>query len=367
MTRRRVVILGASGSIGRSALDVARQMPGRMGIVGLSAHSNAAALEAASREFPEARTVLSSSPGGLERLVELACHPEADLVLVAIVGTGGLLPALAAIEAGKDLAVASKEILVMAGGLVMESARRRGVRVLPVDSEHSAIFQCLAGQPPDAVSRLVLTCSGGPFRNTPAERLAEVAPAEALRHPTWSMGRKISLDSATLFNKALEMIEARWLFDMPMSRIDVVVHPQSIVHSLVEFRDGSMLAQLGVSDMRLPIQYAVTHPGRVEGLAPRLDLAACGRLNFEAPRRKDFPALDLAVEAGTREGVLPAMLNAANEVAAEAFLQGRIRFPAIWKTVARVLEVAPGVENPGLEEILAADAEARRLAAEWLA
>lgn len=366
MTRRRVVILGASGSIGRSALDVARQMPGRMGIVGLSAHSNAAALEAASREFPDARTVLSSAPGGLERLVELACHPEADLVLVAIVGTGGLLPALAAIEAGKDLAVASKEILVMAGGLVMESARRRGVRVLPVDSEHSAIFQCLAGQPPDAASRLVLTCSGGPFRNTPAERLAEVAPAEALRHPTWSMGRKISLDSATLFNKALEMIEARWLFDMPMSRIEVVVHPQSIVHSLVEFRDGSMLAQLGVSDMRLPIQYAVTHPVRVEGLAPRLDLAACGRLDFEAPRRKDFPALDLAVEAGTRGGVLPAMLNAANEVAAEAFLQGRIRFPAIWKTVARVLEVAPKVENPGLEEILAADAEARRLAVEWL-
>ena len=362
MKTRRVVILGATGSIGQSARKVARDIPERMRIVGMSAHSNADALAEAAKEFPEAKTVVSGTPGGKERLVELATMPEADLVLIAIVGTGGLRPALAAIEAGKDIAVASKEILVMAGEVVMEAARRKGVRVLPVDSEHNAIFQCLDGRDSSSVRRLILTCSGGPFRKTPAADLENVTPEMALRHPTWSMGRKITIDSATLFNKALEMIEARWLFDIGIERVDVVVHPQSIVHSMVEFVDGSILAQLGHSDMRLPIQYAVTWPERVGNSLSPLDLGALGRLDFEAPRRRDFPALDLAVKAGTLGGSASAVLNAANEVAVEAFLAGRISFPAIWSTVEKVMAKIPHTAQPDLAAILAADADARRLA-----
>ena len=359
---RHVVILGATGSIGKSARQVARDIPSRMRIVGMSAHSNAAGLAEAAREFPEARTVLSGGPDGGDRLVELATMPEADLVLIAIVGTGGLRPALAAIDAGKDIAVASKEILVMAGEVVMEAARRRGVRVLPVDSEHNAIFQCLDGRETSTVRRLILTCSGGPFRSTPLSELENVTPEMALRHPTWNMGKKITIDSATLFNKALEMIEARWLFDIGIERVDVVVHPQSIVHSMVEFVDGSILAQLGRSDMRLPIQYAATWPERVENSLPPLDLAALGRLEFEAPRREDFPALDLAVRAGTLGGTCPAVLNAANEVAVEAFLAGRIGFSGIWRTVAQVMEQIPLATHPDLATILTADADARQLA-----
>ena len=359
---RNVVILGVTGSIGQSALKVARDIPDRMRVVGMSAHSNKEGLAAAAREFPEAKTALSSGPDGIDRLVELAMMPEADLVLVSIVGTAGLRPALAAIEAGKDIAVASKEILVMAGEIVMEAARRKGVRVLPVDSEHSAIFQCLEGRDAKSVRRLILTCSGGPFRKTPAAELPKVTPEMALRHPTWSMGRKITLDSATLFNKALEMIEARWLFDIGMDRVEVVIHPQSIVHSMVEFVDRSILAQLSHSDMCLPIQYAVTCPDRVENSLRPLDFASLGSLDFEAPRRQDFPALDLAAEAGTLGGTRPAVLNAANEVAVEAFLSGRIVFPGIWKLVAKVLEKCPHTEHPTLETLLATDAEARRLA-----
>ena len=358
MRTRNVVILGATGSIGQSARKVAKDIPSRMRIVGMSAHSNAEELAAAAREFPEARTVLSGEPEGGERLVELATMPEADLVL----GTGGLRPALAAIDAGKDIAVASKEILVMAGEVVMEAARRRGVRVLPVDSEHNAIFQCLDGRETSTVRRLILTCSGGPFRKTPAADLENVTPEMALRHPTWNMGKKITIDSATLFNKALEMIEARWLFDIGIERVDVVVHPQSIVHSMVEFVDGSILAQLGHSDMRLPIQYAATWPERVKNSLPPLDLAALGRLDFEAPRREDFPALDLAVRAGTLGGTCPAVMNAANEVAVEAFLAGRMGFTGIWRTVAQVMDEIPHTPHPDLAGILTADADARQLA-----
>jgi 1-deoxy-D-xylulose-5-phosphate reductoisomerase len=359
---RNVVILGATGSIGRSARTVARSMPDRMRIVGMSAHNNAEALAEASIEFPEARTIVSGGEGGQERLVELATMPEADLVLVAIVGTAGLQPALAAIEAGKDLAVASKEILVMAGEIVMDAARQKGVNILPVDSEHSAIFQCLGGRDAGSVRRLVLTCSGGPFRQTPAEQLASVTPDMALRHPTWSMGRKITIDSATLFNKALEMIEARWLFDVGLERIDVVVHPQSIVHSMVEFVDHSILAQLGESDMCLPIQCAVTWPARLPNSMRPLDFASMGRLDFESPRCEDFPALDLARCAGEGGGAMPAVLNAANEVAVEAFLAGRLPFPGIWRVVADVMDACPHVDHPSLEELLAVDADARRLA-----
>ncbi len=363
---RRVVILGATGSIGQSARKVARNLPDRMDIVGMSAHANAAGLAAAAAEFPRARTALSSTPGGAERLVELATLPDADLVLIAIVGTAGLAPALAAIEAGKDIAVASKEILVLAGEIVMEAARRKNVRVLPVDSEHNAIFQCLEGRTPAHVRKLILTCSGGPFREAPAAALAGVTPAMALKHPTWNMGRKISIDSATLFNKALEMIRARWLFDIGMDRIDVIIHPQSIIHSMVEFVDGSQLAQLSQSDMCFPIQYAVTYPDRVAGALPPLDLAALGRLEFTAPRTEVFPALNLARTAGTAGGTLPAVLNAANEIAVDAFLAGRIAFPRIWALVTEAMDAHQAVGHPDLESLLAADRWAREFAASRL-
>ena len=356
---KRIVILGATGSIGKSARQVARAIPGHMRVVGLSGHSNRSELAAAAAEFPDARVVDSSAPGGAERLVELATMPEADMVLIAIVGTAGLRPALAALAAGKDLAVASKEILVMAGEAVMAAARAHGRRVLPVDSEHNAIFQCLEGRDPASVRRLILTCSGGPFRAADPARVASATVEEALRHPTWNMGRKITIDSATLFNKGLEMIEARWLFDVPMSRVDVVVHPQSIVHSMVEFVDGSVLAQMSHSDMRFPIQYAVTWPGRVEGALPPLDFAKLSRLDFEEPRRDVFPALDLARRAGEACGVLPAVLNAANEEAVAAFLDRRIPFPGIWELVRGAMEVATNTPRPSLEEIIAADERAR--------
>ena len=274
-------------------------------------------------------------------------------------GTAGLRPALKALEAEKDLAVASKEILVMAGEEVMSTAAKSGSRVLPVDSEHNAIFQCLEGRDPSTIKRLILTCSGGPFRKASAADLASVTPDQALRHPTWSMGRKISVDSATLFNKGLEMIEARWLFGIPMEKIDVVVHPQSIVHSMVEFVDGSIIAQLSTTDMALPIQYALTYPDRFAGACAPLDLAAIGRLDFEKPRSDLFPALDLARRAGTAGGTLPAVLNAANEAAVDAFLAGRLSFPGIWESVERAMDTVPFVAHPSLEQLVEADTAAR--------
>lgn len=372
---KRVVILGSTGSIGTSALKVARDLPAWMQVVGLAAAGNGTALAAQAAEFNvphvaladptaaaatasllPAGTALHRGASGLVDLVE-ATRP--DLVLVAIVGTAGLRPALAAIAAGADLAVASKEILVMAGETVMAAAREKGVRLLPVDSEHNAIFQCLEGRDPDSVARLLLTASGGPFRALPAADLARVTVAEALKHPTWNMGRKITIDSATLFNKGLEMIEARWLFDVGMDRIEVVVHPQSIVHSMVEFVDGSVLAQLSHSDMCFPIQYAVTWPARTRGRLRPVDFAALGQLTFEAPRTLDFPALELARHAGTTGGTLPAVLNAANEVAVAAFLDGRLPFPGIWRVVEDTMNRHPVHPHPSLEDILEADAWAR--------
>jgi len=367
MRKRRVVILGATGSIGQSALKVARDIPDRMEIVGLSAHRNAGSLARAAADFPHARCVRTDGTDGLERLVELATLPEADLVIIAIVGTAGLKPALAAIEAGKDIAVASKEILVMAGEAVMEAAKKSGVRVLPVDSEHNAIFQCLEGREISSVRRLILTCSGGPFRHTPRGEFDAITPELALKHPTWQMGRKITVDSATLFNKALEMIEAKWLFGVPMDRVEVVIHPQSVVHSMVEFVDGSTLAQLSRSDMCFPIHYVVTWPDRVPNSLRTLDFAELGRLDFEAPRREDFPALDLAVAAGARGGTLPAVLNAANEVAVEAFLHRRIRFPQIWEIVARVMDECPHTGHPDLARLIETDRTARGLASRLIA
>lgn len=377
--RRKVLLLGSTGSIGASALKVARAMPERMEIVGLAAQRSVEALAQQVRESgvrlvavtdPEAaRQARGLMPAGVEvfdgadGLVRLVRASDADLVLVAIVGTAGLAPALEGIERGKDLAVASKEILVMAGEAVMTAAQRRNVRVLPVDSEHNAIFQCLEGRRPGDVRRLLLTASGGPFRRTPAADLEDVTVEQALRHPTWSMGRKITIDSATLFNKGLEMIEAHWLFGVGMSRIEVVVHPESIVHSMVEFIDNSVLAQLSHSDMCFPIQYAVTWPDRVPNELAPLDFAKLGALHFEAPRDAVFPALRLAREAGETGGTLPAVLNAANEVAVDAFLHRGIRFPEIWRLVERVMERHAVVSHPSLEELIEADGWARREAA----
>lgn len=376
MNKRRVVLLGATGSIGESAQRVAADIPDRMEIVGMSANQNAEALSFAAKTIrPQAvclvditrRETLDLPPGthayfGEAGLLALATLPEADLVLIAIVGTGGLAPALAAIEAGKDIAVASKEILVIAGEIVMRRAKEKGVRVLPIDSEHNAIFQCLEGRDISTVRRLILTASGGPFRETPASELAHVTPGQALKHPTWSMGRKITIDCATLFNKGLEMLEAHWLFAVPMAQIEAIVHPQSIVHSMVEFVDGSVLAQLSHSDMCFPIQYAVTWPDRIPNNLRPLDFAELSQLTFEAPRKADFPALDLARRAGDEGGTLPAVFNAANEVAVDRFLAGMVSFSDIWRIVAATMDRHEPVEHPALEAILAADAWARHVA-----
>lgn len=372
---RQVVVLGATGSIGESAAKVARALPEQMKIVGLSGYKNQQRLLELAQEFqPHAISTNTAAHAswlaerlgattsilhGEEGLISLATLPEADLVLIAIVGTTGLRPALAALKQGKDLAIASKEILVMAGEEVMATAKKHRKRILPVDSEHSALFQCLEGRDPATVRRLILTCSGGPFRKTPAAELPNVTPAMALRHPTWNMGKKITIDSATLFNKGLEMIEARWLFDLPMEKIDVVIHPESIIHSMVEFVDGSILAHMSQNNMTLPIQYAVTYPYRIAGPFSYLDLPSIGRLHFKEPRLEDFPALQLARLAGSIGGTLPAVLNAANEAAVARFLAGEIAFPDIWKSVERAMNSVPHVEHPSLEELITADQAAR--------
>ena len=381
MKRKRVVVLGATGSIGESALKVARDIPERMEIVGLAANSNAQKLgEAANEIRPESvclvdetkidmlRKALNYEPrifAGEEGLREIACLTNAEMVLVAIVGTGGLRPALAAIEAGKDLAVASKEILVMAGEIVMREARENGVHVLPVDSEHNAIFQCLDGRSSE-VRRIILTASGGPFRETPAKEFDDLTLERALKHPTWNMGPKITIDSATLFNKGLEMIEAHWLFGVEMKHVEVVIHPQSIVHSMVEFADGSTLAQLSDSDMCFPIQYAVTWPERVANTLPPLDFAKLRTLQFESPRYDDFPALNLARRAGETGGTLPAVMNASNEMAVAAFLDQQVRFPDIWRIVEEVMNRHTSVAHPDLDAILQADQWARAEAARFV-
>ena len=346
--------------------------------MGLAAHSNAKKLAAQANQvrpkavclvdeskIGELRNSLEYQPQiliGEQGLLEIAALDDAEMVLIAIVGTGGLRPALAAIEAGKDLAVASKEILVMAGEIVMGEAAKKGINVLPVDSEHNAIFQCLDGRvqnEAENVRRIILTASGGPFRETPASEFKSITREQALRHPTWNMGPKISIDSATLFNKGLEMIEAHWLFGVKMERVEVVVHPQSIVHSMVEFADGSILAQLSHSDMCFPIQYAVTWPDRVPNSLPPLDFGKLRQLEFATPRYDDFPALNLARRAGEVGGTLPAVLNAANEVAVSAFLGGRIGFPRIWETVEAVMNRHTSVAKPALDVILRADQWAR--------
>jgi len=377
--KKRVLILGSTGSIGTSALIVARQIPDRMEIVGLAAGTRVDDLEAQAKEFGVNHLCLADESrykelqklgrniySGANGLVEIVEATKPDLVLVAIVGVEGLAPTLAAIELGCDVAVASKEILVMAGEVVMNSARKKGVNILPVDSEHNAIFQCLEGHKggSDEVRRLIVTASGGPFRTLPAEELSEVKLEDALKHPTWEMGQKITIDSATLFNKGLEMIEARWLFDIPMSKVEVVVHPQSIVHSMVEFIDGSVLAQLSTTDMCFPIQYAVVWPERLRNKLKSLDFPTLAKLEFEAPRENDFPALNLAREAGERGGTLPAVLNAANEVANEAFRLSSLTFPGIWQVVEETMNQVEHIDSQELGVVVNADLEARKIARE---
>lgn len=372
---KNVVLLGSTGSIGTSTLKVADDLPSHIRLVGLAAGGNSnLLLEQTQKHRPEAISIrhaddakrLSNVLGGSTKvfsgtdgLLKLATLPSADIVLIAIVGTAGLAPALAAIRSGKDIAVASKEILVMAGEIVMSEAHRHGVRVLAVDSEHSAIFQCLQDKPASSVRRLWLTASGGPFRTTPKEEFPRITLDRALKHPSWVMGPKITIDSATLFNKGLEMIEARWLFDIEMERVRVVVHPQSIIHSMVEFVDGSMLAQLSTPDMCLPIQYALTFPERIRSDRVQTNLAQLGSLTFEEPDTERFPALMLARRAGEMAGTMPAVLNAANEVAVAAFCQGKMSFLDISQTVERTMAAHKPVANPSLDDILAADAWAR--------
>ena len=376
MKQKNLVILGSTGSIGTQALEVVTQAGYR--VVGLAASKNVVKLEEQIRSFhPETVAVYDASAAadlrvrvadlsvrvlsGMDGLCELAALPSADTVLNAVVGMVGLRPTLAAIAAGKDVALANKETLVAGGAFVMDAVAKAGVKLLPVDSEHSAIFQCLQGQPPRdrALKRLILTASGGPFFGRTREELERVTVADALKHPNWSMGQKITIDSATMMNKGLELIEARWLFDMPPEKIDIVVHRESIIHSLIEYDDNAVLAQLGVPDMRIPIQYALTYPARVPSPVKQLRLEDWKNLTFYAPDNDTFPAMNMARRALRQGGLYPAALNAANEVAVEAFLQGKIGFLDIPRLAGETLDWALPVPASA-EDVLTADAEVRR-------
>jgi 1-deoxy-D-xylulose-5-phosphate reductoisomerase len=376
---KRLAILGSTGSIGRSALAVVDAHPTRLSVVSLAAGDNATLLAeqveryrpdivaiAAADGIDRLRASLSSLPpmiaSGPAGLIAVATHPDVDIVVCASSGTAGLEAVLAAIAAGKTIALANKEVLVMAGELVTAAARARGVAILPVDSEHNAIHQCLHGRSTSEIRRLILTASGGPFREMPAEVLHEVTPAAALKHPTWQMGRKITIDSATLMNKGLEVIEAHWLFNVAADQIDVVIHPQSIVHSFVELIDGSVIAQLGVTDMRLPIQYACSYPERWDAPVPSLDLAQAGRLEFMPPPHERFPCLGLAYRALRTGGTLPVVLNAANEVAVELFLEGHLGFTGIARVIEKTMDAHTVEEVSSLDVVHRADAWGREQA-----
>jgi 1-deoxy-D-xylulose-5-phosphate reductoisomerase len=369
---KRIAILGSTGSIGRNALAVVDAHPDRLQVVGLAAgenHEPRVAAMATGRALD--RLKQSGAVGGVtiegagrDGLAAVASHPEVDIVVCASSGTDGLEAVLAAIERGTTIALANKEVLVMAGGIVTEAAARTGAVILPVDSEHNAIHQCLHGRAPSEVRRLVLTASGGPFRGRSPSDLAAVSADEALRHPTWRMGRKITIDSATLMNKGLEVIEAHWLFNARADQIDVLIHPQSVVHSMVELTDGSIIAQLGVTDMRLPIQYALSYPDRWASSLPSLDLAKAGRLDFDVPDTDAFPCLRLAYHALDAERSLPVVLNAANEVAVSRFLDGQIAFTAIAHVIEATMDAHAPAQVRTLQEVRAVDGWARGFSAE---
>jgi 1-deoxy-D-xylulose-5-phosphate reductoisomerase len=376
---RRLAILGSTGSIGTSALDVVDAHPNRLQVLGLAAGNNATLFAAQVARYQPKTIAMSSgnaidelrrltgglpvqSAAGCDGLIAVATHPDVDVVLCASSGTAALEAVLAAIDARKTIALANKEVLVMAGGLVMDAARRCGVPILPVDSEHNAIHQCLHGRAPGELRRLILTASGGPFRGRSRHQLDDVSPEDALKHPTWQMGPKITIDSATLMNKGLELIEAHWLFGASAAQMDVVVHPQSIVHSLVELTDGSMIAQMGTTDMRLPIQYAFSYPERWDAPVPFLDLARAGTLEFHAPAWDDFPCLGLAYRALEAERSLPVVLNAANEVAVASFLQGALRFTDIPRVIAAAMDAHVPASTDTLDDVRRIDRWARERA-----
>ena len=380
---KSLAILGSTGSIGTQTLDVVRAHPERFRVTALAAHKSDGQIEEQIREFSPAIAVLTDEVAavrlraryhgateilsGAEGLLAAAVLPTADTVVTSLMGFAGLAPTLAAIEAGKDIALANKETLVVAGELVMNAAKAHGVAILPVDSEHCALFQCLQGEKREAVERLILTASGGPFRGKKLAALKAVSLADCLNHPTWAMGKKITVDSATLINKGLEVIEAHWLYDMPYDKIEVVVHPQSIVHSLVSFRDGAVMAQLGLPDMRLPIQYALTYPDRVASDFPRLDFSRLGALTFEPPDTETFRGLEIAAEAGRTGGTAPCVMNAANEIAVEAFLDGFIGFLDIYHIIEKTLAARPVRRAATFEVLQEEDAWARQYARQLIA
>jgi 1-deoxy-D-xylulose-5-phosphate reductoisomerase len=380
---KSISILGSTGSVGTNVLRIVEAFPDRLRVVGLSAGGNVERLaEQIARHRPAVVSVATAEAReklvrdvdarglrvlvGPEGAIEVATHPSAQMVVASAVGAVGLLPTYRAIDAGKDVALANKETLVMAGELMMARARQTGARVLPIDSEHCALHQCLDGRAPEEVRRLLLTASGGPFRTRSRVSLARVTRQEALQHPTWTMGPKITIDSATLMNKGLEVIEAHWLFGVPAERVEVLVHPQSVVHSMVEFVDGTVVAQLGVTDMRLPIQYALSHPERWAAAIPGIDFTRALRLEFDVPDHERFPCLGLAYRALAGGGSLPAVLNAANEEAVAAFLDDRIAFPAIPDTIAEVMAAHTPEPTRDVAHVLDADAWARRRAGEAL-
>ncbi|MEG6615729.1 1-deoxy-D-xylulose-5-phosphate reductoisomerase [Peptococcaceae bacterium 1198_IL3148] len=375
-----IAIIGSTGSIGCQALNVAENNPEAVKVVALAAGSNIELLMQQAHQFkPEIISVAHEKDAvklrsmlskdivreiyfGTEGLIAVATCCLANIVLTAVTGTVGLLPTIRAIEAGKDIALANKETLVAAGGLVMEKVKTHGVNLFPVDSEHSAIWQCLNGEPQKALAKLILTASGGPFRQTPHQQMADITPGMALKHPNWSMGSKITIDSATLMNKGLEVIEARWLFNVDYNDIDVVVHAQSIIHSMVEFVDGSVIAHLGIPDMRIPIQYALSHPDRWPNQLPKLDLIKVSQLTFEEPDMERFPCLKLAFQAGATGGTMPAVMNAANEIAVARFLRKEVGFLDIPVIIRKVMEKHCVIVQPELEDILRADGWARDVA-----
>ncbi|MEI8140123.1 MAG: 1-deoxy-D-xylulose-5-phosphate reductoisomerase [bacterium] len=369
--KKKIVILGSTGSIGENAIRVAAVLPSRLKIIGIASNTSASRLleqaaelhikhvaiadpgiAAATRQSSPKNIRLYSGASGVE---ELAALPDADLVLCAMVGMAGLKPVLAALRQGTDVAIATKEVLVAAGGMVLDCARQNKARLLPVDSEHSAIFQCLEGKPASSIRRLILTASGGPFGSNRSIDFDKVTVAQALKHPRWNMGPKVSIDSATLMNKGLEIMEAHWLFGIPYDRIDVVIHPESIIHSMVEFVDGSILAQLSPPDMRFAIQHALTWPDREDGGLPRLDFATLGAMHFETPDLDRFPCLGLARKAAITGGTMPCVLNAANEIAVQAFLDNQITFAGIWHAVEAVMAHHNVIAKPTLDQIYTTD------------
>ncbi len=373
--KKRIAVLGSTGSIGCQTLEVIDRFPDQFEVTGLAAGANLDKLArqvakyrprvvsiGRSEDIPAFRAMIPGEvalTAGVDGMVEISVAEETDLVVTSVTGTLGLIPTVEAIKAGKDIALANKETLVAAGELVMALVREKGVRILPVDSEHSAIFQCLDGRKREQISKLILTASGGPFVNKSLEELATVTVQDALRHPNWSMGRKITVDSATLMNKGLEVIEAKWLFGVELDNIEVVTHPQSIIHSMVEFVDGSVIAQMGIPDMRIPIQYALTYPERQVNDFPKLDLLAVRELSFRSPRTGDFPSLSLAFAAGRTGGTMPAVMNAANELAVAMFLEGRIGFTDIPVLVEKVMANHTCKPSPNMQQILQSDSWAR--------